>query len=124
MLIEDFIIQIRKLALLLGLVHVAFIRVIVIASEAFWELPGLNALNLHTSWLFSVAELFIKAEVFSDAVIANALLDRLVHHSHIINRNAVEKYIKGEGGQVVMKNGIILDVARRKKEEFMKAIGY
>ena len=47
-----------------------------------------------------------------------------IHHSHIINRNAVEKYIKGEGGQVVMKNGITLDVARRKKEEFMKAIGY
>ncbi|MEP6750466.1 MAG: LytTR family DNA-binding domain-containing protein [Bacteroidota bacterium] len=47
-----------------------------------------------------------------------------IHHSHIINRNAVEKYIKGEGGQVVMKNGATLDVARRKKEEFMKAIGY
>ena len=47
-----------------------------------------------------------------------------IHHSHIINKNAVEKYIKGEGGQVVMKNGTTLDVARRKKEEFMKAIGY
>ena len=47
-----------------------------------------------------------------------------IHHSFIINRAAVEKYIKGEGGQVVMKNGIILDVARRKKDEFMKAIGY
>ncbi|MEO5681568.1 MAG: LytTR family DNA-binding domain-containing protein [Chitinophagaceae bacterium] len=47
-----------------------------------------------------------------------------IHHSHIINKNAVEKYIKGEGGQVVMKNGTTLDVARRKKEEFMKAIGF
>ncbi|MEO6610585.1 MAG: LytTR family DNA-binding domain-containing protein [Chitinophagaceae bacterium] len=47
-----------------------------------------------------------------------------IHHSHIINRNAVEKYIRGEGGQVLMKNGVTLDVARRKKEEFMKAIGY
>ena len=46
-----------------------------------------------------------------------------IHHSYIINKNLVEKYIKGEGGQVVMKNGILLDVARRKKEEFMKAIG-
>lgn len=45
-----------------------------------------------------------------------------IHHSHIINKNAVEKYIKGEGGQVVMKNGTTLDVARRKKEEFIKAI--
>jgi len=46
-----------------------------------------------------------------------------VHRSYLVNLNEVEKYIKGEGGQVVMKNGILLDVARRKKEEFMKAIG-
>lgn len=47
-----------------------------------------------------------------------------IHHSYIINKNLIEKYIKGEGGQVVMKNGITLDVARRKKEEFLKAVGY
>lgn len=47
-----------------------------------------------------------------------------IHHSYLINKNKVEKYIKGEGGQVVMKNGVTLDVARRKKEEFMKAIGH
>jgi len=47
-----------------------------------------------------------------------------IHHSYLINKNGVEKYIKGEGGQVIMKNGITLDVARRKKEEFMKAIGH
>lgn len=47
-----------------------------------------------------------------------------IHHSYLVNKNRVEKYIKGEGGQVVMKNGAILDVARRKKEEFMKAIGH
>ena len=46
-----------------------------------------------------------------------------IHHSYIVNKNMVEKYINGKGGQVVMKNGRILDVARRKKEEFMKAIG-
>ena len=47
-----------------------------------------------------------------------------IHHSHIINKNAVEKYIRGEGGQVVLTNGITLDVAKRKKHEFLKAIGY
>lgn len=47
-----------------------------------------------------------------------------IHHSHIINKNHIQKYIRGEGGQVMMSNGKILDVARRKKEEFMKAIGY
>ena len=46
-----------------------------------------------------------------------------IHHSFIINSRAVEKYIKGEGGQVVMKNKAVLDVSRRKKAEFLKAMG-
>jgi two-component system LytT family response regulator len=44
-----------------------------------------------------------------------------IHHSYIINKNQVSKYIKGEGGQVVMTNGKVLDVARRKKDDFLKA---
>ena len=47
-----------------------------------------------------------------------------IHHSHIINKNYVEKYIRGEGGQAVMKNGVVLDIAKRKKSEFLQAIGY
>lgn len=46
-----------------------------------------------------------------------------IHHSYIININCIEKYIKGEGGQLLMKNGAALDVARRKKEEVLKIIG-
>ena len=47
-----------------------------------------------------------------------------IHHSYIINKNFLEKYIKGEGGQVVLHNGTTLDVSKRKKTEFLKAIGY
>ena len=47
-----------------------------------------------------------------------------IHHSYIINKNHVRKYLKGEGGQVLMSNGKLLDVARRKKEDFMRAIGH
>lgn len=47
-----------------------------------------------------------------------------IHHSYLINKTLVQKYIRGEGGQVVMINGKRLDVARRKKEEFMRAIGH
>jgi two-component system, LytTR family, response regulator len=44
------------------------------------------------------------------------------HHSHIINLNFIKRYIKGDGGQIEMQNGNYVDVARRKKEEFMKLI--
>lgn len=46
-----------------------------------------------------------------------------IHHSHIINKHFVEKYIRGEGGQVVMRNGAVLDISKRKKSEFLEAIG-
>jgi two-component system, LytTR family, response regulator len=45
------------------------------------------------------------------------------HHSHIINLEYVKRYIKGEGGQVELKNGDYVDISRRKKEDFLKAIG-
>lgn len=46
------------------------------------------------------------------------------HHSHLINLKFIKRYIKGDGGQIEMQNGNFVDVARRKKEEFLKAIGY
>ncbi len=46
------------------------------------------------------------------------------HHSHIINLNFIKRYIKGDGGQIELQNGTYVEVSRRKKEEFLKAIGY
>ena len=47
-----------------------------------------------------------------------------IHNSYIINKDYVEKYIRGDGGQVVLSNGAVLDVSKRKKADFLKAIGY
>jgi two-component system LytT family response regulator len=46
-----------------------------------------------------------------------------VHHSHLINLNFIAKYIRGDGGQIAMRNGDVIDVSRRKKEVFLKLIG-
>jgi two-component system LytT family response regulator len=42
-----------------------------------------------------------------------------VHNTHLINLNYISKYIRGDGGQVVMENGDVVDVSRRKKEQFL-----
>lgn len=42
-----------------------------------------------------------------------------VHHSHMVNLNHLVRYVKGEGGYVVMTDGSSVDVSRRKKEEFL-----
>lgn len=41
------------------------------------------------------------------------------HHSHIINMNHVLRYIKGEGGSVVMTDKVEVDISKRKKRDFM-----
>ena len=47
-----------------------------------------------------------------------------IHNSFLIHKVFVERYIRGEGGQVVMMNGTFLPVSKRKKTDFLKAIGY
>lgn len=43
-----------------------------------------------------------------------------VHQSHLINIKYVEKYIKGEGGSVVMADGTEVHVSRRRKDQFLR----
>jgi two-component system LytT family response regulator len=42
-----------------------------------------------------------------------------IHHSSLINLKQVKKYIRGEGGEVVMSNGKYLAVARTRKTDFL-----
>jgi two-component system LytT family response regulator len=44
------------------------------------------------------------------------------HHSHIINLRYIKRYLKGDGGQIEMHDGSIVEVSRRKKEQFLKRI--
>ncbi len=45
-----------------------------------------------------------------------------VHHSYLINLKYISKYVKGEGGYVVMKDDCSIEVSRQKKDEFLKLI--
>ena len=45
-----------------------------------------------------------------------------VHHSHLVNLNEVEKYIKGEGGYLLMSDGTTVDVSRSRKEILLKKL--
>ena len=43
-----------------------------------------------------------------------------VHHSHLVNMNEIEKYIRGEGGYVIMSDGSNVNVSRSRKELLLK----
>ncbi|HMX84224.1 MAG TPA: LytTR family DNA-binding domain-containing protein, partial [Saprospiraceae bacterium] len=45
-----------------------------------------------------------------------------IHNSYIINLDYVVKYIRGEGGKVVLEGNVTLDISKRKKADFLKAI--
>lgn len=45
-----------------------------------------------------------------------------VHHSYLINVKHVKKYIRGEGGEVIMSDGTNVAVSRRKKQELMDSL--
>jgi two-component system, LytTR family, response regulator len=45
-----------------------------------------------------------------------------IHNSHLINLSYVTKYLRGDGGQAMMQNGDLVEVSRRKKDEFIALI--
>jgi two-component system LytT family response regulator len=45
-----------------------------------------------------------------------------VHRSYLVNLNEVEKYVKGEGGYLIMSDGSSVDVSRNKKENLLKKL--
>lgn len=44
-----------------------------------------------------------------------------IHKSHVINLQEVKAYREGRGGQVIMSDNTVIDVAQRKKMEFLKS---
>jgi len=45
-----------------------------------------------------------------------------VHHSYIVNLNEINKYVKGEGGYLVMSDGSTVDVSRSRKEILLQKL--
>ena len=43
-----------------------------------------------------------------------------IHHSYVVNINEVTKYVRGEGGYVIMSDGTSVNVSRSRKESLLK----
>lgn len=46
-----------------------------------------------------------------------------VHKSHLINLHHIKRYVKGEGGTVILSDNSEVEVSRRNKEQFLKRLG-
>jgi two-component system LytT family response regulator len=47
-----------------------------------------------------------------------------IHNSHLVNLNFIKKYNRGRGGYIEMDDGTALEVATRRKDEFLSRFGY
>ena len=45
-----------------------------------------------------------------------------VHRSYLVNLNEIEKYIKGEGGYLMMSDGSNVDVSKQRKEALLRKL--
>lgn len=45
-----------------------------------------------------------------------------VHHSYVVNLFYMDRYIKGDGGDIIMSDGSCIPVSRNRKQEFMERI--
>jgi two-component system LytT family response regulator len=45
-----------------------------------------------------------------------------VHNSHVVNLNAITRYVKGEGGYLVMTDASTVDVSRSRKESLLQRL--
>lgn len=43
-----------------------------------------------------------------------------IHHSFLINLSHIQKYVKGEGGYVIMTDGKAVSISRSKRQDFME----
>ena len=45
-----------------------------------------------------------------------------VHNSHVVNLNSITRYVKGEGGYLVMSDNSTVDVSRSRKEFLLQKL--
>lgn len=82
-----------------------------------------EAKGSYTSFYFKDGEKLIVSkplQVYEEIFIEHNFFR--IHKSHLVNLNEIKEYIKGRGGNVVMADGMVIAVAMRKKEEFLKRI--
>lgn len=57
---------------------------------------------------------------FEDLLLANNFFR--VHNAHIVNLQQIKKYVKGEGGYIIMSDNSQIEVSRRRRDEFLQKL--
>lgn len=94
-------------------------------AEGVLFLPAADIIRMEAAGSYATIFLKDKSKLVASKNLSEleAMLDHAdffkVHKSHLVNLSYVSKYIRGEGGILVLTDGSEVDVSRRKKEELM-----
>lgn len=83
----------------------------------------LEAKGSYCQIIMDNGEIYLATRTVRDyeEILPEALFCR-IHNSHIINLHKIEKYHKGRGGYVEMEDGSTIEVAIRRRQEFMRRL--
>jgi len=87
------------------------------------EVVRLEAKSSYTQINLENGEVLMATRTIKDYedILPEALFCR-IHNSHIINLQKIEKYHKGRGGYVILEDGSEIEVASRRRQEFMRRL--
>ncbi len=87
------------------------------------EISHCSADSNYTHVFMQGGDKYVMARTLKDVAQLLVEADFLrVHQSHLVNMGAVQRYIRDDGGYVVMKDGTKLPIAKRRKEEFLSLL--
>lgn len=77
--------------------------------------------NNYTNFFLSSGEKVLVTRTLKEYDETLSELDFIrVHQSHLVNSKYIDRYIKGDGGSIIMTDGSNVEVSRRRKEDFLK----
>jgi two-component system, LytTR family, response regulator len=87
------------------------------------EVVRLEATSSYTQIILENREVIMATRTIKDYedILPGTLFCR-IHNSHIINLQKIEKYHKGRGGYVVLEDGSEIEVASRRRQEFLQRL--
>ena len=87
------------------------------------EVVRLEAKSSYTQILMENGEVVTATRTIKDYedILPEGLFCR-IHNSHIINLQKIEKYNKGRGGYVTLEDGSTIEVASRRRQEFLRRL--
>ncbi len=87
------------------------------------EVVRLEAKTSYTQIIMENGDVITATRTIKDYedILPEAMFCR-IHNSHIINLSKIEKYNKGRGGYVTLEDGSTIEVATRRRQEFLRRL--